>query len=177
MTDSLHIPSDVKKAYHYGIAIHASGEDGAKGASIWVAAELYDFNLIPGIVSGKHRGLSPTLDVKRFDCSICGLDIEVCPHDVGKEYGGELCSPVARGIDAQSIDLVDRPKDPKAFITDLLLVTRSKRYYWYGFPAETENERFRNIQSAYETGKIPEPAANHFVREFSMRFLGLAVWP
>lgn len=167
------VPKDVAKAYHYGVAIHASGG----GGKVMVSSELYDFSLIPGIVSGAHRGLSPTIDSKKFDCSICGLNIEDCPHESGKIYDGKLCSPIAKDIEVQDVNLVDVPKDPKAFITDLLLVTQSKHYYWYGFPAETEDERFANIQSAYKAGLIPEAAGMHLASEFSQHFLGVAIWP
>ena len=47
--------------------------------------------LIAAIEGGIKKEVSVACAVERAVCSICGQDIHACPHEKGKEYGGQRC--------------------------------------------------------------------------------------
>ncbi|RLI39855.1 hypothetical protein DRO64_10025 [Candidatus Bathyarchaeota archaeon] len=119
--------------------------------------------------------LSPSIIIKRWECSICHKNYEECPHEAGKKYGKEICRTIARDIEIREISVVDKPTDPKCRIIDLLLVYEEKGrkvYEWHGFKPNNENDHLKNIQRAYENGLIPEKAAFYFGRFFSINTVG-----
>ena len=48
-------------------------------------------SLIAEIEGGIKKEVSVACAVERAVCSICGQDIHACPHEKGKEYGGQRC--------------------------------------------------------------------------------------
>lgn len=57
--------------------------------------------------------------VERFDCSICGVDIdtEECPHMRGHLYGGVMAHAVARKIvEMDHVAMVSHPKDKRCVV-------------------------------------------------------------
>jgi hypothetical protein len=144
-----------------------------------IEVEITDLKLVPEIISGKYRGLSPSYIVREWECSICHGDLEECPHDIGKQYGGIACQMIAKNIEPIEISVVDIPQDPRCRIIDFLIVKNGKHaeYVWYGFEANTELDRFKNIQKAKENGLIPEKAAFFFAEFFSNNSQGKAIFP
>jgi len=133
------------------------------------------FILIPKIISGEFRGLSPAYKIRKWECSICHEDLEECPHEVGKEYENVKCQQIAKDIEPIETSIVDIPKDPRCRITDLLLIKEEnhrRKYEWYGFRVNAEIDRFRNIQRALEANLIPEEVAFYFGSFFSTNLAG-----
>lgn len=146
------------------------------GGYISVAEKEVRLDQLDDIVSGRRRGLSPGLKVRRFDCSMCGRDLEVCEHEVGSQYGNVTCRPIPRDIQVEELSLVEVPEDPAARVTDLLIVDDSRVFHWYGFPVESENHRFKSIQSAFDSKLISLDCATHFLRVFGKFLVGEAFW-
>lgn len=48
-------------------------------------------DLIAEIEGGIKKEVSVGCAVERSVCSICGEDIQTCPHEKGESYGGQLC--------------------------------------------------------------------------------------
>lgn len=65
-----------------------------------------------------HRrfGFSVGFTTKSAECSICGLDPQLCDHVRGFEYDGQKCYRRIIELDLHEVSLVDRPKDPNARI-------------------------------------------------------------
>ena len=47
--------------------------------------------LIAEIDGGIKREVSVGCAVERVMCSVCGQELDACPHEKGEEYGGQLC--------------------------------------------------------------------------------------
>lgn len=135
-------------------------------------------SLITRIIGG-HRGLSPELIVRQWECSICHRNYEDCIHEAGQTYGDKRCVQLGRNIEAVGVSIVSSPEESRATITDLLVIEEQggkTTYKWFGFPVVTENQRFKHIQRALESGLIPEKAAFHFSRYFSLHLEGHTVY-
>jgi len=163
-------------AFAFGSVIYTSDTGG------YITAELKigDLNVINKIISGEIRGLSPEIKISKWECSICNKNFEECPHEEGKLYNNKICKTIAKGIEFTGLSLVDHPEDPRCRITDLLLIKEKagkRKYEWYGFKVNNENDRFRNIQHALENGLIPQDVAFSFSKFFSIKLEGKASYP
>lgn len=165
----------VFRAVAFG-AIYAS--DSNEGINM--AVEITDLRIRYKIISGEVRGLSPAYKIKEWECSICHGDLEECLHEIGKRYGKAKCQPIAKEIEFTEISVVDVPKDPRCRIFDLLLIreeNHQRNYEWYGFKVNAEIDRFGNIQRAFDGNLIPEEAAFHFGKFFSINLVGNTSYP
>lgn len=136
--------------------------------------------IVSKIISGKFRGLSPGIIIRKWECSVCHGDFEKCVHEIGQVYNGVKCEAIAKDIEFTEVSIVDHPQDARCRITDLLLIKEENNrriYEWYGFKVNTENDRFRNIQKALQDGLIPENVAFYFSRFFSIQIEGKASYP
>jgi hypothetical protein len=167
-------PPETERIYAFGPAQYAYG---AKEPFV-LGMEITRKEMVPKIISGEYRGLSTGYIVRKWKCSICNHDLEECPHEVGKKYDNATCQMLADDVELIDISVVDVPKDPRCRIIDLLITKNGKHaeYIWYGFRANTELDRFRNIQKAYKKGLIPEKAALFFAEFFSITSEGKAVF-
>ncbi len=163
------------KTYIFGPAMFAWKST----ANLDAAGELYDPQLIELIKAGK-RGLSYGIKIRKFRCSICREDYELCQHEEGRIYDGNECEPVVDDWEAIEISIVDKPKDPRAQIMDMLTVEKQGNhhaYTWYGFKVDKENRRFQHIQTALNNGWITESAAEYFSKLFSITLDGILKYP
>jgi len=163
------LKSGKNKIFVFGAIMYADN-----GGHIEICIRTTNLNIVGDIISGKMRGLSPDMKIRRWECSVCHKDFETCPHKEGKRYGNKICQLIAKDIEALGGSIVAQPKDPRARITDLLIIEGNKndRYTWFGFPTIYENQRFEHIQSALESNYISENAAFHFGKFFSVNVVG-----
>ena len=71
--------------------------------------------LIAEIDGGIKREVSVGCAVDRVLCSVCGGELDSCPHEKGEEYGGQLCCGVLTGAsDAYEWSFVAVPAQRKA---------------------------------------------------------------
>lgn len=157
--------------------LFASNEHSDSGGKLSTAMEITGRDFVEKIISGELRGLSPEIMVRKFKCSICQKNFEDCDHKIGQKYGDKTCAGMGQDITFIGGALVPVPKDPRCRITDLLIIKDQnglRTYDWYGFWVNSENDRFRNIQSALENKYIPEEVAMGFVRLFSENLYGHA---
>ena len=71
--------------------------------------------LIAEIDGGIKREVSVGCAVDRVLCSVCGGELDSCPHEKGEEYGGQLCCGVLTGAsDAYEWSFVAVPAQPNA---------------------------------------------------------------
>lgn len=71
--------------------------------------------LIAEIDGGIKREVSVGCAVDRVVCSICGQELESCPHEKGEEYGGQVCHGVLTGArDVYEWSFVAVPAQRKA---------------------------------------------------------------
>lgn len=71
--------------------------------------------LIAEIDGGIKREVSVGCAVERVMCSVCGQELDQCPHEKGEEYGGQLCCGVLTGSsDAYEWSFVAVPAQRKA---------------------------------------------------------------
>ncbi len=71
--------------------------------------------LIAEIDGGIKREVSVGCAVERVMCSVCGQELDQCPHEKGEEYGGQLCCGVLTGAsDAYEWSFVAVPAQRKA---------------------------------------------------------------
>lgn len=161
-------------AFAFGHAQYASEADGHISVELKITSE----EIVSKIISGESRGLSPEWIVRRWECSICHKNLEECPHEVGKRYDNMICKMIARDMKGTGLSVVSVPADPRCRIIDMLIIKNGKNpeYIWYGFRVNTELDRFRNIQKAYEEGLIPEKVAFFFGKFFSINSEGKAVF-
>lgn len=147
-----------------------------KGGSVDGISKITDLEVIEKIKSGESRGLSPEIKIKWFQCGICKKNYEEdCEHEEGKMYENEKCVLYPRDIEFLALSIVTNPEDPKARITDMLLVDNRKknsRYTWYGFETDNDNRRFKHIQKAVDSGLISEKTGLKFSTYFSNTLLG-----
>lgn len=164
-----------REFFLFGPVIFASDSEGHIDTVIQVTVP----DVVRKVISGERRGLSPDVKIERWECSICHEDYEECLHEEGKKYGGALCRALPKDIEFFGASLVARPKDPRARVTDLLVIEKNhmEKFTWYGFPVEAENQRFKHIQRALKSGLIPEKAALHFGQYFSVNLEGKAIYP
>ena len=72
-------------------------------------------DLIAEIDGGIKREVSVGCAVEKVVCSVCGEDLEDCPHEKGEEYGGQVCCGVLTGAtDAYEWSFVAVPAQRKA---------------------------------------------------------------
>lgn len=64
------------------------------------------------------RGIYTSWEVliERYDCSVCEKDTRACSHIAGMWYGGRECVYIARGIQPDSLSIVEYPEDPRCRI-------------------------------------------------------------
>ncbi len=71
--------------------------------------------LIAEIDGGIKREVSVGCAVERVVCSICGQELDACPHEKGEEYGGQTCCGVLTGAaDVYEWSFVAVPAQRKA---------------------------------------------------------------
>ena len=71
--------------------------------------------LIAEIDGGIKREVSVGCAVDKVVCSICGQELDACPHEKGEEYGGQLCCGVLTGAsDVYEWSFVAVPAQRKA---------------------------------------------------------------
>lgn len=166
-------------AIAFGPAMYASDTSGRILTSMSIPPTRQD--IIQRIISGESRGLSPEINVRKWECSVCHNDYEKCIHKNGKEYDGVECCLIARDIEFNGESIVDIPRDLRCRITDLLLIKvvdgNRKQFEWYGFELSVESDRFENIQSALKHKLIPHEAAFRFSEFFSINLFGKSVYP
>jgi len=169
------LKSGKNKIFVFGAILFADDDEG----HIETCIRVTNLNIVGDIISGKMRGLSPDMKIRWWECSICHKDFERCLHKEGKLYAGKTCHPLAKGVEASGGSIVAQPKDPRARITDLLIVEDNKkdRYTWFGFPTVHEDQRFKHIQGALASKHISEKAAFHFGRFFSVNVVGKTTYP
>lgn len=172
---SLKKKNDILIAYAFGSVIYSSDTSG------YITTVLkIDPKIINKIISGEIRGLSPEIRIRKWECSICHKNFEECSHEEGKLYNNKICKAIAKEIEFTGVSLVDHPADSRCRITDLLLITEEagkRKYEWYGFRVDNENDRFKNIQRALEKGLISQNAAFSFSKFFLMKFEGKTSYP
>ncbi len=72
-------------------------------------------DLIAEIDGGIKREVSVGCAVEKVICSICGEELEDCPHEKGQEYDGQVCAGVLTGVtDAYEWSFVAVPAQRKA---------------------------------------------------------------
>lgn len=72
-------------------------------------------SLIAEIDGGIKREVSVGCAVERVVCSICGQELDCCPHEKGEEYDGQVCHGVLTGAtDAYEWSFVAVPAQRKA---------------------------------------------------------------
>ncbi len=72
-------------------------------------------SLIAEIDGGIKREVSVGCAVERVVCSICGQELDSCPHEKGEEYDGQVCHGVLTGAaDAYEWSFVAVPAQRKA---------------------------------------------------------------
>ena len=72
-------------------------------------------SLIAEIDGGIKREVSVGCAVERVVCSICGQEMDCCPHEKGEEYDGQVCHGVLTGAaDAYEWSFVAVPAQRKA---------------------------------------------------------------
>jgi len=163
--------SDKKiKGYYFGPAIFADDN-----SSVDLTGVFSDEDVIQSIIGGR-RGLSPEIKIKWYQCNLCLQDYEMCLHEDGQIYENKKCELIPRDMEMVRNSLVDIPKDPRARITDFLVIEKlhGKSYYtWYGFKTDKENRRFKHIQKANDSGFISEKIALKFSNYFMESFQGV----
>ena len=71
--------------------------------------------LIAEIDGGIKREVSVGCAVEKVVCSVCGQELDRCPHEKGEEYGGQVCCGVLTGAtDAYEWSFVAVPAQRKA---------------------------------------------------------------
>ena len=71
--------------------------------------------LIAEIDGGIKREVSVGCAVEKVVCSVCGQELDQCPHEKGEEYGGQVCCGVLTGAtDAYEWSFVAVPAQRKA---------------------------------------------------------------
>lgn len=71
--------------------------------------------LIAEIDGGIKREVSVGCAVEKVVCSICGGELDQCPHEKGEEYGGQICHGVLTGAtDAYEWSFVAVPAQRRA---------------------------------------------------------------
>lgn len=147
-----------------------------KGGSLDGFSSITNLEIIEKIKSGESRGLSPEVKIKWFQCGICKKNYEEdCEHEEGELYGEEKCVLYPRDIEFLALSIVTNPEEPKARITDMLLVdnrNKKNRYTWYGFETDDDNRRFKHIQKAVDSGLISEKTGLKFSTYFTNTILG-----
>jgi len=158
-------------AYIFGPTIFDS-----EGGSLDGFSPIVDTNIIEKIKSGESRGLSPEVKIKWFQCGICKNNYEEdCDHIEGKFYDNKKCILYPRDIKFLALSIVNVPEDPKARITDMLIVDNTNKkihYSWYGFDTDKYNRRFKHIQKASDLKLISEKIALKFSTYFISNPLG-----
>jgi len=157
------------KGYFFGPAIFAYDN-----SSLDLNGVFSDEIVIQSIIDGR-RGLSPEIKIKWYQCNLCLQDYEICLHDDGQVYDNKICQLIPRDIEFVNNSLVDVPKDPKARITDFLVIEKIGKktsYTWHGFETDKEKRRFKHIQKAFDMGLISEKIALHFSTVFNQKLLG-----
>lgn len=160
-------------AYAFTAVMFASDSAGYISSTI----KIEDSGWINRIISGESRGISPEIIVRNWECSICHEEYEKCIHEEGLEYNGVECQLIARNIEFSGTSLVDKPKDPRCRVNDLLVISQmggTKIFEWYGFELHHTNIRFENIEKAHEQKLISNKAALTFSEFFSLNLLGKA---
>lgn len=72
-------------------------------------------DLIAEIDGGIKREVSVGCAVEKVICSVCGRELEDCPHEKGEEYGGGVCHGILTGAtDAYEWSFVAVPAQRKA---------------------------------------------------------------
>ena len=166
----------ILRAHAFGPLMFASDTED----SLNVIVRITNNKILDNIISGKSRGLSPIIITKKWECSVCHQDFEECPHEIGKQYGKTTCQTIAKNIEYGDPSIVDNPADPRCRIIDLLIVNEGNkqvRYDWYGFRPNNDLDHSKNIQEALESGLIPEKAAFHFDKFFSINLTGHVHYP
>lgn len=166
---------DTLRAFIFG-AIYASDSN----KPIRIPMELTNLEYLDKIISGELRGISPALKIREWECSICHGDFELCPHQKGKVYDGIKCRRIVNDMEITDISIVDRSKMPRNRIFDLLIISKhnkKKSYIWHGFEVNVEMDRFTDIQNALNKKLIPEKAAHHFSKFFSVNQNGKITYP
>ena len=162
--------------YFFGPTIFASDNSGC----VDIVGRTNQKTLIDSIVDGTTRGLSPEIKIKWYQCTICLKNHEICPHDVGVTYSGKFCGLIPRDIEMICQSVVNVPKDPKARVTDLLIVEKKDSqtiFTWHGFESDKESRRFKHIQKASDSKLITEKVALKFTNFFMDSFLGVTHYP
>lgn len=144
-------------AYLYGPILFAWRSRGCIDGSI-----ILTNNKAIELVKEGHRGLSPGLKITEFRCSICNQDYEKCEHEEGEKYENDECFALVHGWEGQEVSLVDTPEDPRARVTDMLVIEnngKKSEYTWYGYEVDNDNRRFQHIQKAKDNKLISEKIA------------------
>lgn len=161
-------------AYAFGLAIFAYDTQGHLNVTMQISSPDWIDRIIGGF-----RGLSPEIVFRQCECSICNQNYEDCIHEEGQKYEDVICHALPKNIEFIGSSLVESPVDSKARITDLLIIEEEvkKKYIWYGFPVIKEDQRFRHIQNALNSGLITEKAVFYFGHYFSINSEGKVIYP
>lgn len=159
-------------AYIFGPTVFDDQE-----GSVDMVSQITEMDIVEKIKTGELRGLSPEIKIKWFQCGICKENYEEnCMHKEGQIYDGQKCFLYPRDIEFLALSIVEKPREPKARINDMLLVDKQNkpiRYTWYGFETDKENRRFKHIQKAVNSGFIPEKIGLKFSTYFLSTYLGI----
>ena len=147
-----------------------------QGGSLDGFSSLTDVKIIEKIKSGEYRGLSPEIKIEWFQCGICKKNYEEeCDHIEGEFYDDEKCVLYPRDIEFLSSSIVNIPQEPKARITDMLILDSTNKkicYSWYGFEADKDEKRFKHIQQAVDSKLISEKIGLKFSTYFTSNLIG-----
>ena len=163
--------NDTLIAYIFGPAIFDN-----QGSSMDCVSQITKSDIIEKIKNRQLKGISPEIKIKWFQCGLCKENYEEnCIHEEGKIYDGQKCFLYPRDIEFLALSIVEKPREPKARINDMLLVDKQNkhiRYTWYGFETDKENRRFKHIQKAVDSGFISEKIGLKFSTYFTNNVLG-----
>jgi len=96
---------------------------------------------------------------------------------VGEEYQGYRSRQIPRGMKYDEVSVVDTPKESRATITDLLVISEDGPCTWFGFASTSICQRATRIQSLYNEGIISNDAALKFSRFFASNKEGKSTYP
>jgi hypothetical protein len=121
----------------------------------------------------------PHLLVRKFSCSVCKQDYELCEHEVDVTYRETKCKPLMEEWNALNVAVVSKPLDPRAKMTDILLIEKSgtrSTYSWRTLQANDKNNRFKRIHGAMSKGLIDRQIASYFKEFFNLNSEGTSTY-
>ena len=117
--------------------------------------------------------------IRKFSCSVCNQDYELCEHEVDKIYNKIKCEALLAEWNGRNVSIVSKPSDRRAKMTDMLIIKKNaikKEYSWRSLQADEKNNRFRRIKRAMLKGLIDKHTASHFNEFFNLNWQGTSTY-